>query len=154
MHSIKIITEVVIIGDTQSHLRKCPVRGDTLRPRPRINNSDAAQPWDDGNFKETGFSIKVFSFHSSYLENAVTLKITTPPSLKLANYQNYQLINPLNPQSDRVGERRCKPQTTVDSSASQADRWLLVLVSSQWKPLHMDVFNEGKIKQNNWDYTA
>lgn len=47
MHSIKILTGVVVTGDTRATW-KCPVGGDAHRPRPQTDNSDAAQPRDDG----------------------------------------------------------------------------------------------------------
>lgn len=53
MHSVRIITGVVVTADPQSRLRRRPVRGAALRLRPRTNNSEAAQPGDDGNFKKT-----------------------------------------------------------------------------------------------------
>ena len=42
MHSIKILT-----GDTRATWT-CPVGGDARRPTPQTDNSDTAQPRDDG----------------------------------------------------------------------------------------------------------
>lgn len=73
MHSIKILTGVVVTGNTRATW-KCPVGGDARRPRPQTDNSDAAQPRDDGTVNKGPWHKGTLTSHSSQLENAIMSK--------------------------------------------------------------------------------